>query len=103
MALCPLSGPLPSMALYPLDGSLSSLYDPLFPQQPSVLSTALCLLYSLLSPLWPSVPSMAFCPLYGPLYPLKNSKTSETTLLFRKMFCNTRFVKTPRVIAIYFV
>jgi hypothetical protein len=83
-----------STALYPL-------YDPLFPQQPSVLSTALCLLYSSfplydhlsplgpsvlstalcllyspLSPLWPSVPSTALCPLYGPLSPLRPSVPS---------------------------
>jgi hypothetical protein len=43
------------------------------------------------------------CPLYGPLSPLKNSETNKTTLLFREMFCKTRFIKTLRVIAIYFV
>jgi hypothetical protein len=152
MALCPLYGPLsslwhtvlsitrllysrlsPSKALCPLFSSLSSLlpyvsssglipsttlvsskalcplyalcllynsfplYDYLSPQGPSVLSMALC------PTLQPSVPSMALCFLYGPLSPLKNSETSETTLLFREMFCKTHFVKTPRVIAIYFV
>jgi hypothetical protein len=86
MALYPLYG-----ALFNLYGPLSSLrlstdlyplYDPLFPQQPSVLSTALCLLFSPyplcdpLSPLrpsvlsWPSVRSTALCLLYSsfPLY-----------------------------------
>jgi HAMP domain-containing protein len=125
------------MAPYPL-------YDLLFPQQPSILSTALCLLFSPfplygplsslgplpstalcllyssfplydhlspLSSLRPSVPSTALCPststalcpLYGPLSPLKNSETSGTALLFREMFCKTRFVKTLRVNVIYFV
>jgi hypothetical protein len=58
---------------------------------------ALCLLYGPLSPLWPSVPSMAFCSLYGP------PKTAKLPLLFCEMFCKTHFVKTPRVVAIYFV
>jgi hypothetical protein len=47
--------------------------------------------------------SVALCPFYGPLSPLKNSETTEMSLLFHEMFCKTRFVKTPRVIAIYFV
>jgi hypothetical protein len=74
-----------SMALYPL-------YSALFPQQASVLTTALCpfyyllsflrpsLLYSHLSYLHPYVLSTAFfphsimlCTLYGPLSPLRPS------------------------------
>jgi hypothetical protein len=43
---------------------------------------------------------MALCSLYGPLKTVKNAKLP---LLFREMFCKTHFVKTPRVVAIYFV
>jgi hypothetical protein len=70
MALCSTS-----TALYPL-------YGPLFPQQPSVLSTALCLLcnsfplYDHLSPLGPSVLSTALCPHWGPLSSLRPSVSS---------------------------
>jgi hypothetical protein len=71
------------MNICPLWGPLSSL-------RPSVSSTALCPLYGSLSPLRPSVPS-------------EKSETSKTALLFRGMFCKTHFVKTPRVIVIYFV
>ncbi len=71
------------------------LWGPLFSLLPSVPSMALCPLYG--------PPSVALCPFYGPLSPLKNSETTEMSLLFREMFCKTRFVKTPRVIAIYFV
>jgi hypothetical protein len=77
--------------------ALCPLYGPLFPLRPSVPSTALCPLYSPLSL------STAFCPLYDPLSPLKNSETSETTHLFREIVRKTRFVKTPRVIVIYFL
>ncbi len=68
-----------------------------------------------MSPLRPSVPSTGLSPLHGslslysPLSPLQpsvpseKSETSETALLFREMFCKMRFVKTPRVIVIYFV
>jgi hypothetical protein len=133
MTLCFLNSPLSSLQPHPLCGLLSPLrpfflsrpsvlssalcllyssfplYDYLSTLGPSVLSTALCLLYSPLFPLWPSMPSTAHCrlygplPLYGSLSNLKNSETSKNTLLLREMFCKTRFVKTPRVIAIYFV
>jgi hypothetical protein len=62
MALCPLYGPLPPMAL-------SFLYSTLFPLRPSILSMTLCFLNSPLSSLLLSVsssaliPSMALCPL----------------------------------------
>ncbi len=56
---------------------------------------SICPLYSPLSPLWPSLPSTALCPFYGPLSSLKNSETSETTLLFRqkRVSSKTCFVK----------
>ncbi len=91
---------------------LSTLYDPLPPLRPSATSIALCPLYcplshlqlKLFSPLWPPVSSEALCPLYGPLSPQQPSVPSaKWPLLFREMFCKTRFVKTPRVVAIYFV
>jgi hypothetical protein len=121
LALCPLYCPMSPLQ------HLSPLW-PLFPLRPSVLSMpsvssttlfpsmTICplgvplsslrpyvSLYNPLSLLWPSVSSTSLCPLDGPLSPLKNSETSETTLLFREMFCKMHFVKTPRVIAIYFV
>jgi hypothetical protein len=96
--LYPLRPFVRSMALpFPLRPSVPYLalcprYGPLFPQQPSVSSTALfpsmilcpiysplsslrlCLLFSPMSPLWPSVPWQALCSLYGPLCPLRPSK-----------------------------
>ncbi len=105
-ALCSLYSPLPplrpsvpSMALSSLCSStaLYPLYDPLFPQQSPACSPTLCPLYSPLSPLWPSVPSMPFCSIYGPL------KTAKLPLLFREIFYKTHFVKTPRIVMIYFV
>ncbi len=87
------------MTICPLWGPLSSLL-------PSVSSTALCPLYGLLFPLRPSVPSKSLCPLYGPLYPLENSETSKTILLFREMFCKTRFsnltAQIPFILMLYF-
>ncbi len=84
--------------------TLSSLYGALFLLRPCILSMTLCFLnsrlYGPLSPLQPSVLSMALCFLYGPL---KTAKKVKLPLLFRKMFCKTHFVKTPRVVAIYFV
>ncbi len=82
---CTLYGPMSPLwssgPLWPLlslqrsvpSSTLNPLYDPLFPQQPSVLSTALCLLFSPfplygpLSPLRPSVLSTALYPLCCPL------------------------------------
>jgi hypothetical protein len=55
MVLCPLWPSPPSTALCSTSTALYSLYDPLFPQQPSLQP---------LSPLWPSVSSKALCPLY---------------------------------------
>jgi hypothetical protein len=110
-ALCHLNGSLfplwPSASLQPfvlfsalhIRYSPFPLHDPL-PLRPSVLSTALCLLYSSLSPLWPSVCSTAICPIY---VPLKNGKISETTPLVSGNVCKSRFVKTPRILALYFV
>jgi hypothetical protein len=40
---------------------------------------------------------MAFCSLYGPL------KTEKLPLLLCEMFSKTHFIKTPRIVAIYFV
>jgi hypothetical protein len=68
-----------------------------------------CPLWGPLSSLRPSVSSTALCTHYGPLFPLRHSvpsekqETSETTLLFHEKFCKMCFVKTPRVIVIYFV
>jgi hypothetical protein len=96
MTICPLWGPLSFLRLSASSTALCPLYGPLFSLRPSVPSTALC-------PLYGPVPCTALCPLYGPRSPLKHSETSKMTLLFREMFCKTRFFKTPRVIGIYFV
>jgi hypothetical protein len=133
MVLCPL-WPSPASTVL---CSLYPLYDPLFLQQPSILSTARCLLFSpyplygplsslrpsifstalcliyssfplyeSLSPLGLSVLSTALCLLYSPLSPLwpsvpsEKQGTSKTTILFSEKLSKTRFVKTPRVIAI---
>ncbi len=96
---------IPSKALSPLHGPLSSLlpsvastalvilwssvpFKALCPLRHCVPSMALCPLYgpltpsySLLSPLWPSLPSTALCPLYGPLSPLQPSVPSTLPLL----------------------
>jgi hypothetical protein len=83
----------PSKALCPLYSSLS-------PLSPSVPSKALCPLYGPLSPLQPSVPSMALCSLYGPQI---TGNKAKLPLLFGEMFYKMHFVKTPRVVAIYFL
>jgi hypothetical protein len=55
--------------------SFTSTGPLLFPQRPSVTSTALCHLYGPLSPQWPSAPSIALCPFYRPLSPLQPLST----------------------------
>ncbi len=77
--------------------TICPLWGPLFSLRPSVSSTAICPLYGLPFTLQPSVPSTALCLL------CITSEPSETTLLFHEMFCKMRFIKTLRVIAIYFV
>jgi hypothetical protein len=87
MVLCPLYGHLFPLWSHVPSKTLCPLYGPLSPLQPSV-------------PLWPSVPSAILYSLCGPV---KNIKTSEMTPLASQMFSKMHFVKTPRVIAIYFV
>jgi hypothetical protein len=75
MAPCSLYASVPSTAFY-------SLYGPLFPLRPSILSMDLCFLnrplppLQPLSPLCPSVPFKALCPLYGPVFLLQLSVPS---------------------------
>ncbi len=68
MVLCSLWPSPPSTALCSTSTVLYPLYDPLFLQQPSVLSTALCLLFS-------------HYPLYGPQSPLRPSVISRPSVL----------------------
>ncbi len=68
MALFPLCGPLPPMALSSLYGSLFNLYGPLSSLWPPVSSTALCPLFNLY-------------PLYGPLSPLRPFVLSRPSVL----------------------
>jgi hypothetical protein len=98
MTLCFLNSPLSSLPRL--------LNSPLSPLSPSVPSKTLGPLYGPLSPLQPSVPSTVLCPLYGlcSLYgPLKIAKKAKLPLLFCEMFCNMHFIKTPRVVRIYFI
>jgi hypothetical protein len=64
MALCPICGPLPSLALSSLYGGLFNLYGPLSSLRPSILSMTLCFLNSPLSSLQPH-------PICGLLFPLR--------------------------------
>ncbi len=77
-----------------------SLYSPLSSLPPSVLSTAICSLYGLLFSLRPFILSIILSSLN---IPLSSAKKAKLPVLFREMFCQTRFVKTPRVVAIYFI
>jgi hypothetical protein len=81
MSLPPPPHCVPSTALCPLYGPLSSLFDSMSALRPCASCTALYPLYGLLSPAWASV-RRALCPLYIPLPSLLPSILSKAQCFF---------------------